>query len=489
MKQQVVVVVAITALFSFLSLLLLPSPVRAFTVIMSDPGLVDTPQTGFTMTNDEALTDPQEQAAVYEIMKATGNGWAESIPDVCRGRWHGIECMPDKDDVYHVVSLSFGSLSDDTAFPTCDPTLSFISPSLLKLPHIRTLFFYRCFTNNPQPIPSFLSQLGPTLQSLVLRENGHVGSIPFQLGNLTWLRVLDLHANNLSSIIPSSLARLNRLRSLDLSNNRLTGGIPNLPTQMLNVLDLSQNFIQGQIPASLGKSTSLIKMDLSKNRLSGPIPDSLDGLKNLILLDLSYNRLVGPLPDSLGSLISLRVLILKVNSMENTRIPNETFSKLENLMVLVLSDMELEGPIPESLSRLPSLRVLHLDRNGLNGSIPLSFKGSENFSELRMNDNRLTGLIPFGKDMVWRLGRKLKLANNSGLCYDSSIGSDDSFELGIGYCDSEMTRPMTKQHLSSVDLQQPGQIHHSFSGSSSSAPIHMFLRLRVVILLLALLLL
>ena len=115
---------------------------------MSDSGvpstLIDGPQTGFSMNKNGARTNPQEQEAVYDIMRATGNDWATDIPDVCRGRWHGIECMPDKDNVYHVVSLSFGALSDDTAFPTCDQTKSYLSESITKLPHIRTLFFYRC---------------------------------------------------------------------------------------------------------------------------------------------------------------------------------------------------------------------------------------------------------------------------------------------------------------------------------------------------------
>ena len=180
---------------------------QPFTVIMPDPGvpsaLVDRPQIGFSMNNDNgARTDPNEQEAVYDIMRATGNDWATDIPDVCRGRWHGIECMPDKDKVFHIVSLSFGALSDDTAFPTCDPTRSYISRSITKLPHLRTLFFYRCLTNNPQPIPSFLGLLGSTLQNLVLRENGHVGHIPIELGNLTRLRVLDIHKNNLNGSIP-----------------------------------------------------------------------------------------------------------------------------------------------------------------------------------------------------------------------------------------------------------------------------------------------
>ncbi|GAV75431.1 LRR_8 domain-containing protein [Cephalotus follicularis] len=280
-----------------------------FTVIMSDSGapstLVEGPQNGFSMNKYGARTEAREQEAVYDIMRATGNDWATDIPDVCRGRWHGIECMPDKDNIYHIVGLSFGALSDDTAFPTCDPVRSYISQSITKLPYLRTLFFYRCFSYNPQPIPAFLGQLGPTLQTLVLRENGHVGPIPSELGNLTHLRVLDLHKNNLNSSIPVSLGWITGLRSLDLSGNKLTGTIPGLTFPVLNVLDLSKNLLTGAMPSSLGTCHSLIKIDFSHNRLTGQIPNSIDGLTQLILMDLSFNRLLGPLPISLKSLTTI----------------------------------------------------------------------------------------------------------------------------------------------------------------------------------------
>lgn len=431
-----------------------------FTVIVSDSGvpsaLVDGPQTGFTMKQDGARTDTREQEAVYDIMRATGNEWATDIPDVCRGRWHGIECMPDKDNVYHVVSLSFGALSDDTAFPTCDPTRSSISPSITNLPHLKTLFFYRCFSYNPQPIPPFLGQLGPTLQTLVLRENGHVGPIPNELGNLTRLRVLDLHKNNLNGSIPVSLGRITGLRSLDLSGNKLTGSIPSLTFPGLNVLDLSQNLLMGSVPSTLWAFESLIKLDFSRNRLVGPMPEKIEGLKDLMLMDLSYNRIQGQFPMSLRSLSSLQALILKGNPMGSTIIPSDGFDGMKGLMILVLSNMNLHGPVPESLGRLPNLRVLHLDGNHLNGSIPKSFRDLRNLSELRLNDNMLTGLVPFGREMVWRMKRKLRLYNNSGLCYDAD-SADSTFDLGIGLCETSSSpgSVRTVQHISTTENPMP----------------------------------
>ncbi|XP_016513843.1 protein TOO MANY MOUTHS-like [Nicotiana tabacum] len=443
----------------------------SFTVIMSDSGtpsaLVDAPQTGYSMNNNRARTDPREREAVYDIMRATGNDWATDIPDVCRDRWHGIECMPDYDNVYHVVSLSFGALSDDTAFPTCDSTHSFISPSVTKLPHLRTLFFYRCFSNNPQPIPAFLAQLGPTLQTLVLRENGFTGPIPNELGNLTSLRVLDLHKNNLNGSIPVSLGRITGLRSLDLSDNKLTGSIPSLTFPQLNVLDLNQNHLAGSIPSTLMKCHWLIKLDLSRNRLSGSIPYSIDNLNNLILMDLSYNSLTGSFPISLKKLNFLQALILNGNPMDSATLPVNGFDGFKDLMILALSNMNLQGSIPNSLGRLPKIRVLHLDGNQFNGSIPLSFGNLNSLSELRLNNNMLSGPIPFKRDMVWRMRRKMKLANNEGLCYNNENGLGDDLETlldsGIGHCGDSKTEP-TKivEHISTLNR---GSISRSNSDS------------------------
>lgn len=430
----------ILRLVLLLLLLLRPSS-SEFVVVMPDSSnLVDSPQNGFS---SQARTDQNEQRAVYDIMAATGNSWAASIPDVCRGRWHGIECMPDSDDVYHVVSLSFGALSDDTAFPTCDDAPhggATLSPAVLHLPHLRSLFFYRCLTSNPQPIPAFLGRIGPTLRSLVLRDNGHVGSIPPELSNLTSLRVLDLHGNHLDYSIPSSFSNLINLQLLDLSDNQLSGIIPEINFPSLSVLDLNHNLLHCRIPPTLSDCESLLKIDLSRNRFIGSIPDSLKSLQNLILLDLSHNSLSGNLPCSAkNGYYSLQALILKGNPMISATIPEDCFAGMKKLNTLILSGMGLEGPMPESISELQSLRVLHLDGNKLNGSIPESYKRLDKLSELKLEDNRLVGRIPFEREMMWRMGRKLRVSNNSGLCFEMGNGGAEGLEsmAGISYCDPE----------------------------------------------------
>lgn len=67
---------------------------------------------------------------------------------------------------------------------------------------------------------------------------------------MTYLKVLDLHQNQLKGSIPTSLGNLSNIRSFDLSENLLTGSIP----------------------SSLGNLTQLIHFNLSFNNLSGVIP-------------------------------------------------------------------------------------------------------------------------------------------------------------------------------------------------------------------------
>ncbi|MBA0730268.1 hypothetical protein Golax_000001, partial [Gossypium laxum] len=74
-------------------------------------------------------------------------------------------------------------------------------------------------------IPPELGNLS-FLASLNLSGNGFHGDLPGELGQLSRLKLVDLSFNFFTGEIPSSFGRLNQVSDLVLSNNNLTGAIP-----------------------------------------------------------------------------------------------------------------------------------------------------------------------------------------------------------------------------------------------------------------------
>jgi Leucine-rich repeat (LRR) protein len=211
---------------------------------------------------------------------------------------------------------------------------------------------------------------------LSLPENNLDGTLPEELGNLTYLKELSLNDNKLTGSIPTTFGNLTALTTLDMGANALTGNIPkelgNL--ESLSVIGLSRNKLSGTIPTELGNLSQLTQLNLEENELSGEIPPELGNLNNLILLSLFGNKLTGSIPASLGNLILLQYLFLGNN--------------------------QLSGEIPPELGSLIHLIKLHLMNNLLTGEIPSELGNLSSLTELDMASNQLTGEIPASRQLV-----------------------------------------------------------------------------------------
>ncbi|KAL3644441.1 hypothetical protein CASFOL_009621 [Castilleja foliolosa] len=154
-------------------------------------------------------------------------------------------------------------------------------------------------------IPSELGNL-IYLRRLNLHGNNFYGSIPDQLFNASSLHSIFLYGNNLSGSIPPSLCNLPRLQNLDLSNNALSGHLPKFLSncKQLQRLLIAGNKFTGEIPEGIFPELAYLeKLDLSSNGFNGSIPEDMGELKSLSgTLNLSYNHFSGQIPKNLGNL-------------------------------------------------------------------------------------------------------------------------------------------------------------------------------------------
>lgn len=247
-----------------------------------------------------------------------------------------------------------------------------------------------------------------------------IGPVDRIIGNFTNLRRLVLSGTGVSGNIPESVGDLVSLQEISLSRNRLSGGVPLNLTKLekLRILDLSYNGLDRNVPVSIGNLTELLKLDLSFNGFSGEIPDSLGRLQSLEFLDLSFNRFGNyGVPLFLADMPRLRDVYLSGNSLGG-QIPR-IWENLGGILGIGFSNMGLVGSIPASMGmHLRNLCYLRLDNNKLEGQVPEELGLLKNANEINLENNNLSGRIPFSAQFRTRIGEKLKLSGNPGLCFD-----------------------------------------------------------------------
>ncbi|KAH9544877.1 hypothetical protein CY35_12G018800 [Sphagnum magellanicum] len=267
------------------------------------------------------------------------------------------------------------------------------------------------------------------ISGLRLTDASIVGTLPEQIGNLSYLFDLTL-ANNpgLSGPLSSRLLELGDLVILDLHNCSFNGTIGDELFYLSNVVqvDLSANQFTGQLP-NFGGAIYLETLNISHNQLWGPSPPFYNsttgcGLLNLTFLtivDFSGNKLVGPPPNFSAS------LTLQFVDLSSNQFTNQTclmyFKNASKLTVLDLSNNNFIGSLPD-FSLFPiNLQELNLDNNQFNGTLniddiqnlqrKLNHIYIGNLQTLSIRSNNISGVNSSISDIA-NVISNIKLQNN-----------------------------------------------------------------------------
>ncbi|GFS33992.1 leucine-rich repeat protein kinase family protein [Actinidia rufa] len=246
---------------------------------------------------------------------------------------------------------------------------------------------------------------------LNLDDRKLAGPISPHVGNLSFLRKLQLRNNSLSHEIPQEIGRLKRLQVLLLGQNSFTGEIPaNISGCLdLTVLNFSRNSLGGKIPVELGSLSKLKYLLIDRNNLTGSVPPTLGNLSSLIVFVAESNNISGSIPDVLGGLTNLDSLGLGGNRLVGT-IPLSIFN-MSSLRNFNMVWNQLQGSLPSSFGNtLPNLEEFSIGTNLFTGYIPDSLSNVSKLVRLEMGSNKFTGKIP-SLEKLYDLSQ-LSLPNN-----------------------------------------------------------------------------
>ncbi|GFQ07948.1 LRR receptor-like serine/threonine-protein kinase efr [Phtheirospermum japonicum] len=189
------------------------------------------------------------------------------------------------------------------------------------------------------------------------------GTLPPHLGNLTFLRYLDISFNNFTGLIPYELSRLHR--TLRLRNNTFSGKIPR---------------------PLFNNNSKLQTIDMGFNSLNGGISEEIANCSSLQILRLNYNQLTGPIPYGIFNLSSIREIRIMFNGLSGT-LPSDMCNNLPNLTTLTLTGNQIEGQIPPNIWKCRELERLSLSINRFNGEIPSEIGGLSMLRHLYLGIN------------------------------------------------------------------------------------------------------
>ncbi|XP_065850973.1 putative receptor-like protein kinase At3g47110 isoform X3 [Euphorbia lathyris] len=252
------------------------------------------------------------------------------------------------------------------------------------------------------------------LVNFSLSHNSFHGFLPTELSNLRRLKWFGLTDNLFSGIIPSWIGSFSQLQYLGLDANNFEGGFPTFVCNLskLNYLYLEMNNLEGQIPEAIANLQNLKLLSLRKNMFSGGVPIGIFNISSLEEIYIGNNWLSGSISATfLKNMSSLRVLSFAVNNLTG-HLPQNMFTHLPALELLSFSWNSLTGPIPSTLFACKRLQILSLSLNNFRGDLHRDFGNLTMLQKLYLGYNNFTGEISKSIGNLIKL-EVLNMARNS----------------------------------------------------------------------------
>ncbi|KAI3808896.1 hypothetical protein L1987_24859 [Smallanthus sonchifolius] len=286
-------------------------------------------------------------------------------------RWQGVTCSPRHQRVTH-LDLSSRGLSGT------------LSPSIGNLSFLRGIQLF----NN-----SLSGEIPAEIGLLHLGYNILVGKIPVGIGSLSLQNILIIHGNILEGGIPPFIANLTLLEALSFGDCQLGGKFPDVFQRLTNLrrLAMSGNNLNGTIPPFLYNCSSLEQIFLDENELNGRLPENLGSIMpRLEVLSLSQNHIQGNFLDVPAT---FTVLDLSFNSFSG-KLPS--LSNGSSPDILALSNNIFAGSLHNLVcSNVVNMTgVLDLGYNHLSGDIPDCWEKWASLYFLSFRNNNLSGEFP-----------------------------------------------------------------------------------------------
>ncbi|XP_037491775.1 probable LRR receptor-like serine/threonine-protein kinase At3g47570, partial [Jatropha curcas] len=244
--------------------------------------------------------------------------------------------------------------------------------------------------------------------ALNLRSQGLVGSLSPHIGNLSFLRLIDLENNSFHGEIPQQIGNLRRAEVIYFSNNsfqenNLIGQIPSglFNVSNLEIFEVNDNQLNGSIPSDIGLTLPKLRsLAVAANRFTGLVPISLSNASALEQISFEYNWFSGLVPKDFGKLPFLQFVNFAWNYLEDDLSFIDSLTNCSSLHLVGFRQNFLKGTVPISIANLSKeLYFLSVADNQLHNVIPLGIENLINLRFFLFGGNYFSGplLIDFGK--------------------------------------------------------------------------------------------